>query len=198
MRDFGERSADDIYMLYTGGTTGYPKGVLWRHEDVWRTLGGGIDFTTGERLPDEWEQIRRGTAGPGRHGPADHSAAHPRQRAVGHAAWPVLRRHGGVRAAVRPARGLARRAAARVNVLMIIGDAMARPLIEAYQEEEYDVSSLLAISSNAALFSPSVKDQYLDAAAERRHHRRDRRVRDRLHRPRLRVGGQQEGRGARR
>ena len=63
-RDFAERSADDIYMLYTGGTTGYPKGVLWRHEDVWRTLGGGIDFTTGERLPDEWEQIQSGTAGP--------------------------------------------------------------------------------------------------------------------------------------
>ena len=39
VRDFTERSADDIYMLYTGGTTGYPKGVLWRHEDVWRTLG---------------------------------------------------------------------------------------------------------------------------------------------------------------
>jgi len=63
-RDFVERSGDDIYLLYTGGTTGYPKGVLWRHEDVWRTLGGGIDFATGEVLPDEWEQIRRGTAGP--------------------------------------------------------------------------------------------------------------------------------------
>jgi acyl-coenzyme A synthetase/AMP-(fatty) acid ligase len=44
---------------------------------------------------------------------------------------------------------------------MITGDAMARPLIEAYQQEEYDLSSLLAISSNAALFSPTVKDQYL-------------------------------------
>ena len=46
-RDFGERSGDDIYMLYTGGTTGYPKGVIWRHEDVWRVLGGGIDFMSG-------------------------------------------------------------------------------------------------------------------------------------------------------
>src|SRR6185437_14088421 len=43
-RDFAERSGDDIYLLYTGGTTGYPKGVLWRQADVWRTLGGGIDF----------------------------------------------------------------------------------------------------------------------------------------------------------
>src|SRR3984957_4888362 len=34
-RDFGERSADDIYLLYTGGTTGFPKGVMWRHEDIY-------------------------------------------------------------------------------------------------------------------------------------------------------------------
>jgi acyl-CoA synthetase (AMP-forming)/AMP-acid ligase II len=161
-RDFGERSADDIYMLYTGGTTGYPKGVLWRHEDVWRTLGGGIDFTTGERLADEWEQIRRGTAGPTgmvrlATAPLIHGSAQwgtlpalfcgdtvvfvPQFDA--HAVWQAVQRH-------------------RVNVLMIIGDAMARPLIEAYQEEEYDLSSVLAISSNAALFSPSVKEQYLD------------------------------------
>jgi len=161
VRDFGERSGDDIYMLYTGGTTGYPKGVLWRHEDVWRTLGGGIDFTTGDRLPDEWEQIRRGTAGPAglvrlTTAPLIHGSAQwgtlpglfggdmvvfvPQFEP--HAVWRAVQRH-------------------RVNVLMITGDAMARPLIEAYQEEPYDVSSLLAISSNAALFSPSVKDQYL-------------------------------------
>ena len=43
-RDFEERSGDDVYIVYTGGTTGYPKGVMWRHEDFWRVLGGGIDF----------------------------------------------------------------------------------------------------------------------------------------------------------
>ena len=45
-RDFGERSEDDIYLLYTGGTTGFPKGVMWRHEDVYRVLFGGTDFAT--------------------------------------------------------------------------------------------------------------------------------------------------------
>ncbi len=33
---------------------------MWRHEDVWRTLGGGIDFVTGERLTDEWQQAKAG------------------------------------------------------------------------------------------------------------------------------------------
>jgi len=64
-RDFGPRSPDDIYIIYTGGTTGHPKGVMWRHEDIWRTLGGGIDFITGERLEDEWAQSRKGAEGDG-------------------------------------------------------------------------------------------------------------------------------------
>src|ERR1019366_7095226 len=64
-RDFPPRSNDDIYIIYTGGTTGQPKGVVWRHEDIWRTLGGGIDFITGERLEDEWAQSRRGAESDG-------------------------------------------------------------------------------------------------------------------------------------
>ena len=45
------RSGDDRYILYTGGTTGMPKGVVWRMEDVLMTLGGGIDAVTGEKYP---------------------------------------------------------------------------------------------------------------------------------------------------
>jgi 3-oxocholest-4-en-26-oate---CoA ligase len=160
-RDFGERSADDIYMLYTGGTTGYPKGVLWRHEDVWRTLGGGVDFATGEPMPDEWEQIKRGSAGPAglirlATAPLIHGSTQWGTLPAlfcgdmvvfvpqfdPHEVWRAVQRH-------------------KVNLMMITGDAMARPLIEAYQQEGYDVSSLFAISSNAALFSPVVKEQYL-------------------------------------
>jgi 3-oxocholest-4-en-26-oate---CoA ligase len=160
-RDFAERSPDDIYLLYTGGTTGYPKGVLWRHEDVWRTLGGGIDFVTGERLADEWEQIRRGTAGLTRmvrlatapliHGSAQWStlpALFAGDTVVlmpqfdAHEVWRAVQRH-------------------KVNTIVMVGDAMARPLIEAYEQAEYDVSSLLAVSSNGSIFSATVKDQYL-------------------------------------
>jgi 3-oxocholest-4-en-26-oate---CoA ligase len=156
-RDFPARSGDDVYIIYTGGTTGYPKGVMWRHEDIWRTLAGGMDFITGEPLPDEWAQSRKGLdtgefvklcAAPLIHGNAQVAALaglftgetivmlpafDPNE------IWRAIERH-------------------RVNVLVIIGDAMARPLVEAYLAGEYDVSSLVAVSSSAALFSPAVKD----------------------------------------
>ncbi len=64
-RDFAPRSAEDLYVLYTGGTTGMPKGVMWGHEDVFRTLGGGINFATGEFVEDEYQLARDGVeAGP--------------------------------------------------------------------------------------------------------------------------------------
>ena len=156
-RDFGARSPDDIYIIYTGGTTGHPKGVMWRHEDIWRTLGGGIDFVTGEVLPDEWAQSRKGAEGKPlvRMAPAPliHGAAMVATLAalfVGdtvvllpkfdpHALWEAAQTH-------------------KVNVLSIIGDAMARPLIEALTERDYDTSSLVSFNSTAALFSPAVKD----------------------------------------
>ncbi|HEV3069325.1 MAG TPA: acyl-CoA synthetase [Streptosporangiaceae bacterium] len=156
-RDFPPRSNDDVYIIYTGGTTGYPKGVMWRHEDLWRTLGGGIDFLTGVPLADEWEQSSKGlesgglvrlTAAPLIHGAAqvamlaalfsgDTVVLAPRFDA--HEVWRAVQRH-------------------KVNLLFIIGDAMGRPLIEAYHEGGYDASSMFAISSSGALFSPVVKD----------------------------------------
>ena len=156
-RDFGERSSDDVYIIYTGGTTGRPKGVMWRHEDIWRTLGGGIDFITGEVLADEWEQSRRGQQSAGMvrlcSAPLIHGAAQVAtlgalfsgdtvvltRRFDPHEVWREIERH-------------------KVNVMMVIGDAMARPLIEAYHEGDYDASSLVSLSSSAALFSPVVKD----------------------------------------
>src|SRR5438067_476895 len=54
-RDFGERLPDDHYMLYTGGTTGMPKGVVWRQEDVFMALGQGIDAVTGHKVSSDTE-----------------------------------------------------------------------------------------------------------------------------------------------
>jgi acyl-CoA synthetase (AMP-forming)/AMP-acid ligase II len=156
VRDFGPRSADDIYIIYTGGTTGNPKGVMWRHEDIWRTLAGGIDFITGEPLEDEWAQSRAGVGDDGmvRMAPAPliHGAAMVATLAClfsgdtavilpkfdPHAVWQAVQRH-------------------QVNVLSVIGDAMARPLMEALAAGDYDTSSLVSLNSTAALFSPPVK-----------------------------------------
>jgi acyl-CoA synthetase (AMP-forming)/AMP-acid ligase II len=156
-RDFPPRSGDDVYLLYTGGTTGYPKGVMWRHEDIWRTLGGGIDFATGIPLADEWEQSRRGLESPGLvrlcsapliHGLAQISAFMGlfagdttvlMARFDPDEVWRAVERH-------------------KINLLQVVGDAMARPLVEAYESGHYDASSLVAVSSTAALFSPVVKD----------------------------------------
>jgi acyl-CoA synthetase (AMP-forming)/AMP-acid ligase II len=156
-RDFPPRSNDDVYIIYTGGTTGYPKGVMWRHEEIWRTLGGGIDFVTAEPLPDEWAQSRKGLengefvklcAAPLIHGNAQVAALaglFAGETIVllpafdAHEIWKAVQQH-------------------QVNVLVIIGDAMARPLVEAFACGDYDASSLVAVSSSAALFSPAVKD----------------------------------------
>ncbi|WP_020525660.1 acyl-CoA synthetase [Catelliglobosispora koreensis] len=160
-RNFEPRSNDDLYILYTGGTTGKPKGVMWRHEDVWRVLGGGIDFISGEPMEDEWSQSKRGveTGGMVRmciapliHGNAQWGALMALfagdtvvlvPQFDPHEVWRSIERHG-------------------VNVVVLIGDAMARPIIEAFIEGSYDASSLWAVSSSASLFSPSVKEQYIE------------------------------------
>jgi 3-oxocholest-4-en-26-oate---CoA ligase len=161
-RDFQARSNDDVYIIYTGGTTGYPKGVMWRHEDIWRTLGGGIDFITSEPLPDEWAQSRKGLdngefvklcAAPLIHGNAQVAALAGLFTGETIVLLPAFDPHEIWRAITKH----------HVNVLVIIGDAMARPLIEAYAEGGYDASSLVAMSSSAALFSPAVKDACAEA-----------------------------------
>jgi acyl-CoA synthetase (AMP-forming)/AMP-acid ligase II len=163
-RDFGERSPDDIHIIYTGGTTGFPKGVMWRHEDFWRVLGGGIDFYTGEPL-EEYDQSKQATdprmvtfpLSPLMHGGAQ--AGLLMHLFAGHLTilepkfdpqrtWEIIEREG-------------------VQLIFMTGDAMARPLIEEYERKAaagtpYDGSSLFAISSSAAIFSPDVKKRWMD------------------------------------
>lgn len=160
-RGFGERSDDDLYIVYTGGTTGYPKGVMWRHEDVWRTLGGGINFTTGERL-EEYYQSKQALTGSHlvsmQLGPIMHANGQ----------WGMLLRlFGGHTVVMLPKfdpveiwRTIERE---KVQSLSMIGDAMARPLIEEYESGNYNGSSLTLITNSAALFSPSVKQRWITA-----------------------------------
>ena len=160
-RDFPERSGDDLYIVYTGGTTGFPKGVMWRHEDFWRVLGGGIDFMTGERL-EEYDQSKGAATNdpmvtfplsPLMHGGAQ--AAMLMHLFAGHLTilapkfdpdevWRTIDAHG-------------------VQLIFMTGDAMARPLIEAYEAGDYDGSSLVAVASSAAIFSRPVKERWMAA-----------------------------------
>ena len=161
-RDFAPRSNDDIYILYTGGTTGMPKGVVWRHEDVLMALGGGIDIRTGHVMRSPTEFIDKGnafalTSMPTM--PLMHGAAQ----------WSVM---GGSFTGNRivlldkfdAAEVWRLIGTEKVNLLMITGDAMARPLMDELvaNPDGYDLTSMFAISSTAALFSQSLKDAFLD------------------------------------
>ncbi len=160
-RDFPPRSGDDIYMLYTGGTTGMPKGVVWRHEDVFFALGGGIDAMSGTRVQEPMEIIRRGqeqnavsflTTAPLMHGACQ---------------WAVM---GGafegrktvLMSKFDPVQAWRLIEQEKVSGIMITGDAMARPLIDALEAapDAFDTSSLFVLTSTAAVFSPSVKDRF--------------------------------------
>jgi len=169
-RDFGERgerSADDIYLLYTGGTTGFPKGVMWRHEDIYRVLFGGTDFATGEFVEDEYDLARAAAANPpmirypippmihGATQSATWMSIFSGQTTVlapefnADEVWRTIHEH-------------------KVNLLFFTGDAMARPLLDALNtDHDYDLSSLFLLASTAALFSPSIKERLLELLPNR-------------------------------
>jgi 3-oxocholest-4-en-26-oate---CoA ligase len=157
-RDFPARSADDLYILYTGGTTGMPKGVMWRHEDIFFGAFGGGDFA-GAAI-DRPEAISdKAIAGRTRCLPACpfmHGTAH----------WMAFTTlySGGTVIISTDRRFDARRlweliATEHVNFLVIVGDAFARPLVDALDGlgDAVDLSGLVVILSGGAILSPTVK-----------------------------------------
>ncbi len=161
-RDFEPRSGEDLYLLYTGGTTGMPKGVMWRHEDIFfgglqGGNAGGPDITRPEQLG---ELARERTVAPCTLPVA------PLMHGNGHWAA-MIGLHGGGKVVLTTSRRLDPAEIwtlverERVNVISIVGDAMARPLAEALASEgdAYDTSSLAVLSSGGAIFSDAVKQQ---------------------------------------
>ena len=157
-RAFGPRSADDLYILYTGGTTGMPKGVMWRAEDI---FFGALESLVGAGTLSSPEEIGpRAVDGRTRCLPACpfmHGTAH----------WAALATlYGGGLVVVSPDRRLdpvrlwQLVVDEEVNFLVIVGDAFARPLVDALETDpsRFDLSALKILLSGGAILSPVVKE----------------------------------------
>jgi fatty-acyl-CoA synthase len=158
-----ELSPDDLYILYTGGTTGMPKGVLWRQHDIFISAMGGRPFGQPDAHPDletVVEVSKNGGAAMMSAAPLMHGAAQwatftaftngntvvlPREtkRLIPSDVWQTVEEH-------------------RVLTLQIVGDAMARPLVDELDAHTYDLSGFLALVSGGAAMNSSLKDRFLE------------------------------------
>ncbi|MEV1091692.1 acyl-CoA synthetase [Streptomyces microflavus] len=161
LRGFAPRSADDQFIIYTGGTTGMPKGVMWRQEDLFFSgLGGGAP--TGDPVKSPQELAERVAAGGGgitffptpplMHGTSTLTAFigfNFGQRVVIHRKFVP---HEVLRTIERE----------KVTSVSLVGDAMLRPLIDALNGplRGTDCSSLFSVSSSGAIMSDSVRAEF--------------------------------------
>ena len=171
-----DRSGDDLYFLYTGGTTGMPKGVMWRNEDLFGVLGDGAYPLVGQVRPDTMAEV-----GPLAKSLVDaganrvHLPASPLMHGTGaftsfqalflgaalvtlvgrhfdaHELWETVQRE-------------------RVTQMAIVGDAFAKPMLRALEAAEakgtpYDLSSVELIISSGVMWSAEVKHGLMERGA---------------------------------
>jgi acyl-CoA synthetase (AMP-forming)/AMP-acid ligase II len=157
-----EWSGDDLYILYTGGTTGMPKGVLWRQEDIFfgalggQVLGGSkFDSIDAVVAAAQGGTLRALPAPPFMHGAAHWMAfntLHQGSTVViqNHPShldpddiWSTIQRES-------------------VGFLTIVGDAFGRPLLDQLDKKVYDLSNFRVLLSGGAILTPALKQAFLD------------------------------------
>ncbi|HEX5144260.1 MAG TPA: acyl-CoA synthetase [Mycobacterium sp.] len=157
-----EPCGDDLYILYTGGTTGMPKGVLWRQHDIFVSAMGGRPLGSNDTLGSYEELAERAKATGGAMSllmlpPLMHGAAQ-------WALYNLITMGGRIiipddveRFRVGDVLRLVERE--RILTIPVVGDAMARPLIDEIETGNYDLSGLISITNGGAPMSPAVRDR---------------------------------------
>ncbi len=155
------RSGDDMLFLYTGGTTGMPKGVMWRHDDLWRGTGAGgnprIGVPPSEHLDGYIRRLSEETA-------PINLPLPPMMHGTGLLSAVGAMTHGGTCVTLTARSFSADEALAaierhRVTATTIVGDAFARPLVDALDADRarHDISSLRFIGSSGVMWTREVK-----------------------------------------
>ncbi|GAA4612762.1 acyl-CoA synthetase [Actinoallomurus liliacearum] len=155
-RDLPERSGQDVYIIYTGGTTGMPKGVMWRCEDLFMAFGGGNPYGEPRKTPDEVIEAAKGS------GPLVMMAAAPLMHGAAQMATFIGWWMGATIVYTRrfdAVEVLQAIEAEKVFTINITGDAMARPLADAIAAGSHDLSSFGVLSSTGAILSGAVRDR---------------------------------------